>query len=80
MFYTKKKRINEQCDIIRCTRNKKIVHRMSLNDRISWVMGISIFGFMTYRKQVFALMEIQTTPIFEQFLKAETLNSENSKS
>ena len=61
-------------------RNKTMAHSMSLNNRISSVVGISIFGFKTYWKQVFALMEIQTTSTFEQFLQVETLNSEKNKS
>ena len=55
-------------------KNKTMVHSMSLNNRISCVVGISIFRFNTYWKQMFALMEIQTTPTFEQLLQAETLN------
>ena len=46
-------------------KNKTMAHFMSLNSRISCVLGISIFGFKTYLEQVFALMEIQTTPTFE---------------
>ena len=44
------------------------------------MVGISIFVFKTYWKQVFALMDIQTTPTIEQLLQAETLNAENNKS
>ena len=61
-------------------RNKAVVHSMSLNNRISCVVGISIFGFKIYWKQVFNLMEIQTTQTFEQFLQAETLNVKKNKS
>ena len=61
-------------------KNKTMAHSMSLNNRISWVVGISIFGLNTYWKRVFALMEIQTTSTFEQFLQAETLNVEKNKS
>ena len=35
---------------------KTMVHSMSLNNRISCVVGMSIFGFKTYWKQVFNLM------------------------
>ena len=42
-------------------KNKTMAHSMSLNNRISCVVGISIFGFKTYWKQVFNLMEIQKT-------------------
>ena len=61
-------------------KNNTMAHRMSLNNRISCVVGISIFGFKTHWKQVFDLMEIQTTSTFEQFLQAETLNTKKKKS
>ena len=61
-------------------KNKTMSHTMSLNNIISCVVGISIFGFKTYWKQVFNLMQIQTTPIFEQFLQSETLNVKKNKS
>ena len=61
-------------------KNNIIAHSMSLNNRISWVLGISIFGFKTYWKQVFVLMEVQTSSTFEQFLQAETLNANNNNS
>ena len=47
---------------------------------ISCVVGISIFGFKTYWKQVFNLMEIQTTKTSEQLLQEEILNAEKNKS
>ena len=50
--------------------NKMMAHSMSLKNRISWVVGISIFWFKTYWKQVFDLMEIQKKLTFEQFLQA----------
>ena len=61
-------------------KNKTMVHIMSLDNRISCVVGLSIFGFKTYWKQVFDLMGIQTNQAFELFLQAETLNSEKNKS
>ena len=60
--------------------NKTVAHSMSLNNRISWVVGISIFGFKTHWKKVFDLMDIKKTQTFEQFLQAETLNVNNNKS
>ena len=57
-----------------------MVHSMSLNNRISCVLVISIFEFKTYWKQVFALMEIQITQTFKQFLQSKSLNSEKKKS
>ena len=44
-------------------KNKTIAHSMRLNNMISFVVVISIFGFKTYWKQVFDLMEIQTGEI-----------------
>ena len=61
-------------------RIKTMAHRMNLNNRMSFVLGISIFGFKTYWKQVFDLMEIQTTQTFEQFLQAETINAKDKNS
>ena len=60
-------------------KNKTMAHSMSLNNRISCVVVISIFGFKTYRKEVFNLMEIQTTQTFKQFLQAKTFNAEKNK-
>ena len=61
-------------------KNKTMAHSMSLNNRISCVVGISIFRFKTYWKQVFNLMEIQTTSTFKQILEAKSLNTEKNKS
>ena len=61
-------------------KNKTMAHIMILNDRISCVVGISIFGFRTYWEQVFDLMEIQRTQTLKQFLQAKTLNTEKDKS
>ena len=60
-------------------KNNMMAHSTIINNRISCVVGISIFGFKTYLKQVFNLMEIQTTSTFEQFLQAETLNVKKNK-
>ena len=59
--------------------NKTMAHSMSLNNRISSVVGISILGFNKYWKQVFKLMEIQTTATFKQFFQAEKFNAEKNK-
>ena len=61
-------------------KNKTVEHNMSLNNRISSVVVISIFGFKKYCKQVFYVMVIQTTQTFKKFLQAETLNAEKNKS
>ena len=62
------------------TKNKTMAHSMSLNNRISCVVGMSIFGFKISWKQVFDLMEIKTTSTFEQFLQAEKLDAKKNKS
>ena len=60
MFDTpKNKSINKVIAYI-APKNKTMAHIMSLDNRISCVVGISIFGLKTYWKRVFALMEIQT--------------------
>ena len=61
-------------------KNKTMAHSMSLNNRISCVLGISIFGFKTYWKQVFGLIEIKKSSTFEQFLQAEPINAKKNKS
>ena len=61
-------------------KKKMMAHSMTLNNRISCIVGISIFGFNTYWEQVFNLMDIKTTPTLTDFLKAETLNAERKKS
>ena len=61
-------------------KNKTMAHSMSLNNRISCVLGISIFGFKTYWKEVFDLMEIQTSSTLIHFLQAETHNAKKNKS
>ena len=57
-----------------------MAHIMSLNNRISCVVGMSVLGFKTYWKEVFDLMEIQTSSTFEQFLQSEALNAKKNKS
>ena len=80
MFDTQKNKSMNNMIAYVAPKNKTMAHIMSLNNRISCVVGISIFGFKTYWKRVFALMEIQTKSTFEHFLKAETLNADKNKS
>ena len=80
MFDTQKNESMNNVIAYVAPKNKTMVHSMSLNNRISCVVGISIFGFKTYWKRVFALMEIQTTSTFEHFLQAKTLNTKKNKS
>ena len=61
-------------------KNKTMAHSMSLNNRIIFLVGISILVFKIYWKQVFDFMEIQTTSMFEHFLQSETLNAKKNKS
>ena len=61
-------------------KNKTMAHSVSLNKIISCVVVISIFGFKTYWRQVFALMEIQKTSIFIHFLQSEIPNADKNKS
>ena len=68
MFDTQKKESMNNVIAYVAPKNKTMAHNMSLNNRISFVVGISIFGFKTYWKQVFDLMDIQTTQTFEQLL------------
>ena len=75
-----KKLINEQFNCIFCAKNKAMAHIMRLNNRIYCVVGIFIFGFKTYWKQVFDLMEIQTTQTFKQFLKGKIFKTRKNRS
>ena len=61
-------------------KNKTMEHSMSLKNVISCVVGVSFFGFKTYWKQAFNLMEIKITQTFEQFLQAKTPNAKKKKS
>ena len=47
---------------------------MILNNRISCVVGISIFGFKKYWQTVFNLMELNMSPTSKQFLQSKTVN------
>ena len=61
-------------------KNKTMAHIMILNNMISCVVGMSIFWFKTYWKQVLGLIEVQTSSRFEQFFQAETLKAKKNKS
>ena len=61
-------------------KNKTMAYSMTLNNRISCIVGISVFRFKTYWEQVFNLMDIKTTPTLTDFLQAETLNAEKKNS
>ena len=62
------------------SKDKTMARSMILDNRISCVVGISIFRFKKYWQRIFNLMEIKTIPTFKQLLQAETLNSDKIKS
>ena len=80
MFGTQKNESMNNVIAYVAPKNMTIANSTSLNNRIACVVGISIFRFKAYWKRVFALMEIKTTPTFEQLLQAETLNARKNKS
>ena len=80
MFDTKKNESMNNVIAYVAPTNKTTAYIMSLNNRISCVVGIPIFGFETYWKQVFNMTEIQTTQTFKQLLQPKTLNTEKNKS
>ena len=61
-------------------KNKMRDHITILNNKISCVVGIFIFGFKKYWKQVFDLKEIQTTQNFKHFFQSKIPNAEKNKS
>ena len=58
MFDTQKNKSMNNVVAYVAPKNKILEHIMSLNNSIFCVVGISIFGFKKYWKQVFDLMEI----------------------
>ena len=75
MFDTQKNELMNNVIAYVAPKNKMMSHTMSLNNRISCIVGISIFGFKKYWEQVFNLMDIKKTPTLTDFLQAETLNT-----
>ena len=80
MFETQKNESMNNVIVYDAPKNKTMAHIMILINRISCVVGMSIFGFKTYWKQAFYFMEIQTSSTFKQFLQAETLNAKKNQS
>ena len=80
MFDTQKNESMNNVIAYVAPKNKTMAHSMTLNNRISCIVGISIFEFNTYWEQVFNLMDIKTTPTLTDFLQVETLNAEKKKS
>ena len=75
MFDTQKNESMENVISYVASKNKTMAHIMILNDRISCVVVIFIFGFKTYWEKVFYLMEIQTTQTLKYSLQDETFNA-----
>ena len=57
-------------------KNKIMAHSMILNNRISCVVGISIFGFKKYWMIFFSLIELNTSPTLKQFLQDKKYNAD----
>ena len=55
-----------------------MAHSMSLNNSISCVVGISIFGFKKYWQAFFNFIELNNIPSFLKFLQDETVNAEKN--
>ena len=56
-------------------KTKTMAHITILNNRISYVVGISIFRFKKYWKIVFNLTELNMSPTFKKFLQSKTDNA-----
>ena len=61
-------------------KNKTMAHSMILNNRISCVLGISIFGFKKYWQTIFNLMDLNMSPTLKTFLQYKTVNARKNKS
>ena len=59
MFETQKNESMNNVIAYVAPKNKTMAHIMSLNNMISCIVLISIFGFKTYWEQVFNLMDIK---------------------
>ena len=70
MFYTPKNESMNNVIAYVAPQNTKMTYIMSLNNRISCVVGISIFGFNKCWQTVFILMDLNIIPTFKQFLKS----------
>ena len=80
MFDTQKNESMKNAIWYVAPKNKTMANIMNPNNMFSCVVGVSIFCFKTYWKQVFNFMDIKTTPTFKQFWQAKTLNDEENKS
>ena len=57
--------------------NNTMTHSMSLNNRISCVVGIFIFGFKTYWQRVFNLVELKKTNL-QTVITRQKLNTDKN--
>ena len=79
MFDQKNESMNKAITYV-APKNKTMTHSMSLLNRISYIVAISIFVFKKYWQTVFNFMELNMIPTFKQFLQVKTENAEKNKS
>ena len=79
MFGTQKNKLIDSAIVYVAPKNNTMAHSMSLNSRISFVVGISIFGFNKYCQAVFYLMDIDMIPSFKQIFQSKTTNAEKNE-
>ena len=60
-------------------KNKTMAQKVSINNRISCVVVISIFGFNKYWQTLFNLMGLNMSPTPKQSFQSKTVNSEKNK-
>ena len=53
---------------------------MSLNSRIFFVVGLSVFVFDRHLQVVFDLVDLNISQTFKQLVQAKTINAEKNKS
>ena len=61
-------------------KNKTWANTMSLNNNITCVVAISIFGFRKYWQMFFNLMEINMSPTFKYLLQSKIEKGDKNKS
>ena len=79
MFDQKNESMNTAITYV-APKNKTMTHSMSLLNRISYIVAISIFVFKKYWQTVLNFMELNMIPTFKQFLQVKTENAEKNKS
>ena len=76
MFETQKKKLTDNETTYVAPKNKTMAHSMSLKNRVSCVVVISIFGLNKYRQKVFNLIDLNMSPTSKHFLKSETVDAD----